>query len=469
MDADAALKTSDDSTTSALNSGSLLSNMNSARTRYQTDLDAEQKDMQPAIDKYKETSSQPMPAIPDPKKAAAAPDAQQFQKDSQGMVGAIAALSALVGSRGRGRGTAALKAFAGGLTGIQKGDQQAFEDSYKTWKGNTDAMMEDNKLEMDKYKEIMENRQLTADEAFNQIKMVGYEHQNKLMMDSKDFEQQAAIYESAMKASIGAQVYIDKLDAKAKEQIAQQEKNQAEQDKRYEEWKNRPSSKKDAESWNEGLPIAGFIRGRGKEAEEHLQFVKDYADELSPESDRAQAVEDYNSANKAISSFGSGKQGDIVRSFNVAYQHADVLGDLAVALRNGDVQAINAGKQAYEQAFGSAAPTNFDAAKGILADEVNKAAIGGAGALDDRKQLRENIIRATSPEQINGALGVYKKLIVGQMQGMRHQYETATGRKDFDKLLLPNVRSDLNSTASSSTESSGGSTPDYSHLWSESE
>lgn len=448
MDANSALQFGD-AGSAALNGSSFSGNLASARQRYQTDLDAQQKDMQPAIEQYRQTASQPLPAVPEPKKAAPAPDQQQFQKDSQGWMTAITALSALVGSRGRARGTGALKAFAAGMNGIQKGNQQAFEDSYKTWRANTDAMMDENKQEMEKYNAILNNRDLTEQEAFNEIKMVGFEHENKLMMDAKDFEQAAAIYESAVKAHFGAQTYIDKMDAKAKEQIAQQEKAKQEQDKRYEEWKQTPRANLIADAVAKGLPPSYYIKGRGKEGEEQLQFAQDYAMEKHPDLDLAAATEDYKAASSALRSFGNGRQADTVRSFNVAYSHADILNDLATALGNGDVQLINAAKQRFEQEFGNPAPTNFDAVKGIFADEVNKAAVGGAGALGDREQLRANIGRSTSPEQISGAVNVYKNLIVGQMQGMKLQYEQATGRKDFDRFLLPEVDADLkNKTAS---------------------
>lgn len=228
MDANSALQFGD-AGSAALNGSSFSGNLASARQRYQTDLDAQQKDMQPTIDQYRQTASQPLPAVPEPKKAAPAPDQQQFQKDSQGWMTAITALSALVGSRGRARGTGALKAFAAGMNGIQKGNQQAFEDSYKTWRANTDAMMDENKQEMEKYNAILNNRDLTEQEAFNEIKMVGFEHENKLMMDAKDFEQAAAIYESQVKAQASATAYVDKMAAKKEEMDKQQDEKDAKQ------------------------------------------------------------------------------------------------------------------------------------------------------------------------------------------------------------------------------------------------
>ena len=212
---------------------------------------------------------------------------------------------------------------------------------------------------------------------------------------------------------------------------------------KYEAWKERPSSIKDADAYASGAPIANILRSRGKDSGEQLQMIKDLAAERHPDYDRNQAVEDYNAANKAISAFGTGKQGDIVRSFNVAYSHINLVSDLAKALDNGDVKKINALSQDYQEQFGSPAPTNFDAAKRILADEITKAVIGSAGALVDREGTADTVSRAGSFNQIEGGLGTFKGLILGQVGGIERQYEHATKRNDFDKALDPDVAKDF--------------------------
>lgn len=439
MDADAALN-GQDAAGAALNSMGipqpLTKAYGAANQQYKADLNAEQQEKAPIIQKAQSMAATPIQATPTPQKAAPAPDAQQFNKDAQGWVTAIAALSSLIGARGRGRGTAALGAFAGGLKGIQAGNQQAFEDSYKTWKANTDAMMKENDDEFKEYQQVLENRKLSEGEMVQQVNLIGAKYQNKLTADAKDVGQIGAIVDSYARANAKAQNSNTQVREKAEAKIETDQNA-------YEQWKQSASAKKDAQAWNEGLPLSGMVRGRGNGAEQQLEFIKKYAAELDPNSDRTKATEDYNTAYRAMNAFGTGKQGDIVRSFNVAYNHADLVGQLADALGNGDVQRINSLSQQYAQEFGSSAPTNFDAAKHILADEVNKAAIGGAGALADRQALTANILRASSPDQIHGQLQTYKTLIIGQMKGMKQQYEQATKRDDFDRLLSPEVKSDL--------------------------
>lgn len=212
---------------------------------------------------------------------------------------------------------------------------------------------------------------------------------------------------------------------------------------KYTEWKAKNSSVKDADAYANGAPIANFMRARGKDSGEQLQMIKDLAAERHPDYDRNQAVQDYSAAMKAVSGFGDGKHGDMARSFGVSYSHINLLSGLAKALNNGDVKKINALSQDYEEQFGSPAPTNFDSAKRILSDEINKAVVGSAGALTDREGIAANVNRANSFAQIEGSLDTFKGLILGQVNGLKRQYEHTTKRKDFDTILDPDVAGDL--------------------------
>lgn len=138
----------------------------------------------------------------------------------------------------------------------------------------------------------------------------------------------------------------------------------------------------------------------------------------------------------AVNAFFAGPKGDTVRSFNVAINHLDTLGDLSNALQNGDVQSINSMSQKISQEFGVAAPTNFDAAKQLVSDEIVKAIVGSGGGVQDRESAAAAIGRAQSPQQLSGVINTYKNLLAGQIGGFRRQYQSATGRDDFDKRFL---------------------------------
>ncbi len=151
---------------------------------------------------------------------------------------------------------------------------------------------------------------------------------------------------------------------------------------------------------------------------------------------------------KVMAAFGSGKQGDIVRSNNVVVQHTDVLEEAAKALGNGDVQALNKMGNWFEKQFGSSAPTTFDGLKQIVATEIEKSVAGGIGATGDRDRLMASLDRANSPTQLQDMLKGFRSLMLGQLIGLKQQYEDGTsftsGPFAFDNKLLPATRTRLN-------------------------
>lgn len=144
----------------------------------------------------------------------------------------------------------------------------------------------------------------------------------------------------------------------------------------------------------------------------------------------------FEQSKKAFRDFGTGSQGNVARSLNVSVEHLETLRELGEALQNGDVNAINAAKQSWQEAFGTAAPTNFDTAKAIVADEVAKGVIGGQTAQQDRETLAASLRRSRSPAQIIGSIKTFQDLLGGQLRGLRGQYERTTRRKDFDDAFL---------------------------------
>ena len=154
-------------------------------------------------------------------------------------------------------------------------------------------------------------------------------------------------------------------------------------------------------------------------------------------------TEQYNSRNKAVSAFSTGKQGDTVRFLNTSISHLDTLDKLAKALSTGDVHAINSLTNLFQREFGVAAPTNFETAKNIVGQEVVKAVTGSGAAESDRQAAQNAFDKANSPEALVGAIGVVKSLLGGQMRGLRKQYEDTTGLKNFDDRLTPEAKAAL--------------------------
>lgn len=152
----------------------------------------------------------------------------------------------------------------------------------------------------------------------------------------------------------------------------------------------------------------------------------------------------------ALKAFSSGTQGNTVRSLNVAINHMDTLSSLATALQNKDTLALNKAANLWKTQTGQPAPTNFTAARNIVANEVVKAITASGGTLADREEAQKQITAAASPAQLAGVIDNWKRLLAGQLSGLRQQYEQGTGQKDFDRFLSPQVKAQLESISGDS-------------------
>jgi hypothetical protein len=141
----------------------------------------------------------------------------------------------------------------------------------------------------------------------------------------------------------------------------------------------------------------------------------------------------YGERMKAARDFGTGPQGNAVRSLNVGIGHIGVLRQLAAGLSNGNVPAANAAKNWISKNMGHPNVTNFNAARDIVGDEIVKAVIGAgvSGALGDRQAIKKEISAAGSWAQLTGVIDTYERLLAGQLDGLKGQYESSTGRTDF--------------------------------------
>ena len=161
------------------------------------------------------------------------------------------------------------------------------------------------------------------------------------------------------------------------------------------------------------------------------------------------AAQQYTTETTAQNRFLSGPQGNTVRSLNVVVSHLETMRGLADALRNNNVQRFNQLAQRFAEETGQPAPTNFDTAKQIVGTEIIKAlGVAGAGTENERKEAADGFMRARSPDQIYGAIGVVQALLGGQLKGLRRQFTTSTGLpgERFDEMLEPETVRSLGNT-----------------------
>lgn len=156
--------------------------------------------------------------------------------------------------------------------------------------------------------------------------------------------------------------------------------------------------------------------------------------------DIKKAAQDYQAEGTALTRFGSGAQGNAIKSFNVLVDHAGTMDSAIDALKNGNIPLFNRAAQEWARQTGNPAPTNFDATKAVFGDEIIKAVIGAGGALGDREEAKAALDKANSPAQLAGVVNQYRKLALGQLRGLSFQYQAATGRDDFDRLLAPGTK-----------------------------
>jgi hypothetical protein len=136
----------------------------------------------------------------------------------------------------------------------------------------------------------------------------------------------------------------------------------------------------------------------------------------------------------------SGPLGNTVRSLDVVVSHMGVLDDLTTELHNGNYKMFNRIAQSWAEASGQPAPTNFNTAAQIVGTEIMKALTNaGVGTGAEREEMAHKFAVAGSPQQIRGALNIARRLLGGQLNGLRRQFKQSTGLgdEDFNNFLAP--------------------------------
>ena len=148
----------------------------------------------------------------------------------------------------------------------------------------------------------------------------------------------------------------------------------------------------------------------------------------------------------ADAKFEYGTLGNTIRSLNTSISHMnDVLSPAIDALNNGDYKAFNKAANFIAEQTGEPAPTNFNAVRDIVAQEIVKSIVANGGTGAERDEAKATILNTNSPRQLKGVIEQYTRLLRGQLKGLERQYKASTGRDDFDKkFLTPETKNSLN-------------------------
>ena len=212
--------------------------------------------------------------------------------------------------------------------------------------------------------------------------------------------------------------------------------------------------------------------GMGKAAAEARAMVLDRAQQIAtgktapgatPTATPAEAAkgvasnkQDVAGQTSVVKDFSSGVSSRRVTALNTALNHLDTMEKLSGDLANKDVRVFNAAANALAKQLGVAAPTSFDAARQIVANEVIKAVVANGGGVKERQEAAETFARANSPQQLQGVMKTYQELLGGQLSSLSQQYERGSGRKDFNKQLSPAAIKLLQPAAPAATPAATG-------------
>ena len=126
--------------------------------------------------------NEPATAKPYLEKVKEEPNPQDYQKYASEFAGAMAVLGAVAGRWTRNAGNASLNAFAGALKGWQQGNLQAYTDATKQWEQATKKTIENNKAELERYHEIINDKNANIDQMMAALHLAGTEAQNSVIV-----------------------------------------------------------------------------------------------------------------------------------------------------------------------------------------------------------------------------------------------------------------------------------------------
>jgi hypothetical protein len=136
--------------------------------------------------------------------------------------------------------------------------------------------------------------------------------------------------------------------------------------------------------------------------------------------------------------FTSGPTARNVTSINTAIGHLGTLQELGQALANKDTKAINYVANQLGVQLGKEEATDFEVAKGAVADELMRTFRGVGASEKEAEAWRQRFSTAGSPAQINGAITIAADLLGSRIQALDDQWKRGMGtEKGYQNLLSP--------------------------------
>lgn len=375
---------------------------------------------------------------------------------------------------------AGMKAATAAIGAARESDWENYKIQYQNWQTNHEHAMEIAKLQNDKLKSIIESEKLSVDQKLNYARALGELTGDQVLLQNAHINNLKTLFELKDAREKTQHQYALDAGAIAQANLTAQAMQQLQQ---TDEWKAANPLQKLQMLQGMTKPLTSLTQleakavndrvAAGEPLEQAIQAVK----AGGPQDSLVDAIGQYRSAplsawamarpegrsvmdavfkkypdydsrryfasNREMAQFYGGQLGNAVRFVNVAIQHLDVVEHLADALQNNDVQLLNRARNEWRTQFGSDLPTNLETVAQIVGQEVVKAVVTGGGTGRERDETQNNWNVIKSADQLKGATIGTRALLAGQLSGLRNQYETGLGLKDFDQWLLPETQRQL--------------------------
>ena len=194
---------------------------------------------------------------------------------------------------------------------------------------------------------------------------------------------------------------------------------------------------------------------------------------VSPE-DIIKAQQTLSQQQKVLTGFAStaaNTQGGQIAAMNMLTGHIGILEQAASALNRGDVAAFNRVKTMWEQETNQPLPNNLGLISQLVGDELQKAAVGGAGGVEERKDLKNKLYSGGANYNTIKEAAEYASHLAAQRVGVLKQQWNAVKlpEEDFNAYLTPATQAVLSRPAAPPARPAGvPATAGYSpsqHKW----
>jgi hypothetical protein len=403
--------------------------------------------LKPLREQQLAAASQPLPQPPPTQPLPPVPSNEMSDADNAWLNAAMF-LGSLAGGLTRNHVTNALAGMTGAVEGYTKGRQDLFHQQMDIWKAANDRALKENERSQKAYAQVLQNRQLSMEQKMMQVQITAAQFDDEAMAGAaaqKDTIAVAQLADQRARYATDMGKASTALDEQRMVQARQEVARMGDQIQAIAEYRQAPPQQR---SGYEGMVSRALMDAVQQYSLNTLGRPYSAAEwnKVNRGAGAQGAAEGRLPAAAALRQMGGFGPVDFrqVAFQNAAIDHLDTLRTYSAALANNDINTINEIKQRIQQELGFDPPTNFDAAKQIVGNEVIRAITTTGGGVYDRQEISGVLNRARSPQQLVGIIDVYQRLIAAQTLSRQRQYEVSRAgipnAPPFEGLLSERVK-----------------------------